>query len=106
MAVEHSTAARGVNPPAVRHPAAGRSVVALDPAHGVHGAEADGIASGLAEARRPRRSRPGCRRLRTHRPGELVAVRIRSVLGTLDRVIAQAYAGGFRPPRDRIPPAL
>ncbi|WP_443064639.1 alpha/beta fold hydrolase [Streptomyces sp. NBC_00582] len=74
VAVGHSMGGQAVNLLAVRHPELVRSVVALDPAHGAHGAEVDGIPgdwppTGSEEPALPRtssqgpsphRPRPGC----------------------------------------------
>ncbi|MEH0416231.1 alpha/beta fold hydrolase [Streptomyces sp. B21-083] len=48
VAVGHSMGGQVVNLLAVRHPELVRSVIALDPAHGSHSAEVDGIPARLA----------------------------------------------------------
>ncbi|MEU0246505.1 alpha/beta fold hydrolase [Streptomyces sp. NPDC006235] len=50
-AVGHSMGGQVVNLLAVRHPYLVRSVVALDPAHGAHGAEVEEIPARLADYR-------------------------------------------------------
>ncbi|MFJ6294226.1 alpha/beta fold hydrolase [Streptomyces griseoviridis] len=101
MAVGHSMGGQVVNLLAVRHPHAVRSVVALDPAHGAHGAEVDGIPARLAEYRAG-----GARAAATFvtgafapdAPAGLRTAHVRTMLGTPDHVVAQAYAGMYTDP--------
>ncbi|WP_105969497.1 alpha/beta fold hydrolase [Streptomyces geranii] len=101
VAVGHSMGAQVVNLLAVRHPAAVRSVVALDPAHGAYGAEVDGIPARLAEYRRH-----GARAaadfvagaFSPNAPPGLRTAHIRTMLGTPGHVIAQSYAGMYTDP--------
>ncbi|UIX29222.1 alpha/beta fold hydrolase [Streptomyces sp. GQFP] len=100
-AVGHSMGGQVVNLLAVRHPRAVRSVVALDPAHGAHGEEVDGIPARLADYREN-----GARAaaafvagaFRPDAPRGLRTAHIRTMLGTPDHVIAQSYAGMYTEP--------
>ncbi|MEV6484008.1 alpha/beta hydrolase [Streptomyces sp. NPDC051576] len=101
VAVGHSMGVQVVNLLAVRHPQLVRSVVALDPAHGAHGAEVDGIPARLAEYRKH-----GARAaaefvagaFSAQAPPGLRTAHVRTMLGTPDHVIAQAYAGMYTDP--------
>ncbi|MET7571748.1 alpha/beta hydrolase [Streptomyces sp. NPDC005492] len=101
VAVGHSMGVQVVNLLAVRHPDLVRSVVALDPAHGAHGAEVDGIPGRLAEYRKH-----GARAaaefvagaFSDQAPPGLRTAHVRTILGTPDHVIAQAYAGMYTDP--------
>ncbi|MPY58049.1 alpha/beta fold hydrolase [Streptomyces spongiae] len=101
VAVGHSMGGQVVNLLAVHHPDAVRSVVALDPAHGAQGAEVEGIPARLAEY-----ERYGARAAASFiagafspsAPPGLRAAHIRTMLGTPDHVIAQAYAGMYTDP--------
>lgn len=101
VAVGHSMGGQVVNLLAVRHPARVRSVVALDPAHGAHGAEVDGIPDRLA-AYRERGAREAAEFVAgafgADAPAGLRTAHVRTVLGTPDHVIAQAYAGMYTDP--------
>lgn len=98
IAVGHSMGGQVVNLLAVRHPHAVRSVIALDPAHGAHGAEVDGIPARLADYRE-NGSRAAAAFVAgafgPDAPRGLRTAHIRTVLGTPDHVIAQAYAGMY-----------
>ncbi|POX44033.1 alpha/beta fold hydrolase [Streptomyces sp. Ru72] len=98
VAVGHSMGGQVVNLLAVRHPAHVRSVVALDPAHGAHGAEVEGIPARLA-AYREHGARAAAEFVAAaFAPGARPGLRIghvRAMLGTPDHVIAQAYAGMY-----------
>ncbi|MEU9166571.1 alpha/beta fold hydrolase [Streptomyces sp. NPDC048420] len=100
-AVGHSMGGQVVNLLAVRHPALVRSVVALDPAHGAHGAEVDGIPARLA-AYRERGAREAAEfvagAFAPDAPAGLRTAHVRTMLGTPDHVIAQAYAGMYTDP--------
>lgn len=101
IAVGHSMGGQVVNLLAVRHPSLVRSVVALDPAHGAHGAEVDGIPDRLTAYRRH-----GAREaadfvagaFSPHAPQGLRTAHVRTMLGTPDHVVAQAYAGMYTDP--------
>lgn len=101
VAVGHSMGGQVVNLLAVRHPATVRSVIALDPAHGAQGAEVARIPARLAEYRRD-----GARAaaelvggaFAADAPLGLRTAHIRTMLGTPDHVIAQAYAGMYTDP--------
>ncbi|WP_329341671.1 alpha/beta hydrolase [Streptomyces sp. NBC_00663] len=98
VAVGHSMGGQVVNLLAVRRPELVRSVVALDPAHGAHGTEVDGIPGRLAEYREQ-----GTRAaadfvagaFSPQAPAGLRTAHIRTMLGTPNHVIAQAYAGMY-----------
>ncbi|WP_234312130.1 alpha/beta fold hydrolase [Streptomyces griseus] len=112
VAVGHSMGGQVVNLLAVRHPELVRSVIALDPAHGAHGTEVDMIPGRSAEYRER-----GALAAATfvagafspQAPPGLRTAHIRTMLGTPDHVIAQAYAGmytdrgavGIRPHSER-----
>ncbi|MFE3849746.1 alpha/beta fold hydrolase [Streptomyces griseorubiginosus] len=101
VAVGHSMGGQVVNLLAVRHPALVRSVVALDPAHGAHGAEVDGIPARLAAYReRGAREAAGfvAGAFGADAPAGLRTAHVRTMLGTPDYVIAQAYAGMYTDP--------
>ncbi|GAB2871566.1 hypothetical protein GCM10027074_43950 [Streptomyces deserti] len=101
IAVGHSMGGQVVNLLAVHHPRTVRSVIALDPAHGAHGDEADGIPARLAAYRAG-----GAREAATfvagafspQAPPGLRTAHVRTMLGTPDHVIAQAYAGMYTDP--------
>jgi len=101
IAVGHSMGGQVVNLLAVHHPHAVRSVVALDPAHGAHGTEADGVPGRLAGYREN-----GARAaadfvagaFSPDAPPGLRTARERTMLGTPDHVVAQAYAGMYADP--------
>ncbi|MER6134365.1 alpha/beta hydrolase [Streptomyces sp. NPDC001815] len=100
-AVGHSMGGQVVNLLAVRHPELVRSVVALDPAHGAHGTEAEGIPARLEEYREH-----GARAaadfvagaFSARAPAGLRTAHVRTMLGTPNHVIAQAYAGMYADP--------
>ncbi|WP_406011004.1 alpha/beta hydrolase [Streptomyces sp. NBC_00637] len=98
VAVGHSMGGQVVNLLAVRHPVLVRSVVALDPAHGAHGAEVRGIPGRLA-AYRERGARAAADfvagAFSDEAPPGLRTAHVRTMLGTPDHVIAQAYAGMY-----------
>ncbi|MFD3503249.1 alpha/beta fold hydrolase [Streptomyces sp. NPDC058678] len=98
VAVGHSMGGQVVNLLAVRHPELVRSVIALDPAHGAHGAEVDGIPGRLAEYRQ-RGSRAAAAfvagAFSPQAPAGLRTAHVRTMLGTPDHVIAQSYAGMY-----------
>ncbi|ELP67757.1 alpha/beta fold hydrolase [Streptomyces turgidiscabies] len=101
FAVGHSMGGQVVNLLAVRHPELVRSVIALDPAHGAHGAEVDGIPARLADYR-TRGARAGAEFVAgafspNAAPG-LRTAHVRTMLGTPDHVIAQSYAGMYTDP--------
>lgn len=101
IAVGHSMGGQVVNLLAVRHPHTVRSVIALDPAHGAHGAEADEIPARLAAYRRE-----GARAaaafvagaVGTGAPVGLRIAHVRTMLGTPGHVVAQASAGMYTGP--------
>ncbi|WP_266376487.1 alpha/beta fold hydrolase [Streptomyces canus] len=101
VAVGHSMGGQVVNLLAVRHPALVRSVFALDPAHGAHGAEVDGIPARLA-AYREQGARAAAEFVAgafgPDAPRGLRTAHVRTMLGTPDHVIAQAYAGMYTDP--------
>jgi pimeloyl-ACP methyl ester carboxylesterase len=101
IAVGHSMGGQVVNLLAVRHPELVRSVVALDPAHGAHGAEVEGIPARLADYRE-RGARAAAEvvagALPAGAPAGLRTAHVRTMLGTPDHVIAQAYAGMYTDP--------
>ncbi|MFJ9709538.1 alpha/beta fold hydrolase [Streptomyces sp. NPDC101234] len=122
VVVGHSMGGQVVNLLAVRHPGLVRSVIALDPAHGAHGDEVAQIPGRLAQYR-ARGARAAAELVAgafsRNAPMGLRTAHIRTMLGTPDHVIAQAYAGmytdpdavGIRPHseaylRDRTQPAL
>jgi pimeloyl-ACP methyl ester carboxylesterase len=98
VAVGHSMGGQVVNLLAVRHPQLVRSVVALDPAHGAHGAEVDAIPARLADYR-ARGARAAAEfvadAFSPHAPPGLRTAHVRTMLGTPDHVIAQSYAGMY-----------
>ncbi|MFD4876527.1 alpha/beta fold hydrolase [Streptomyces sp. NPDC058420] len=101
VAVGHSMGGQVVNLLAVHHPDLVRSVVALDPAHGAHGAELLDIPRRLA-AYQNNGARAAVELVEgafapTAPPG-LRTAHIRTMLGTPDHVIAQAYAGMYTGP--------
>ncbi|MGI5452398.1 alpha/beta fold hydrolase [Streptomyces sp. CA-249302] len=101
VAVGHSMGGQVVNLLAVRHPELVRSVIALDPAHGAHGAEVDGIPTRLAEYR-ARGARAAAEfvagAFSPQAPPGLRTAHVRTMLGTPDHVIAQSYAGMYTDP--------
>lgn len=101
MAVGHSMGGQVVNLLAVRHPQLVRSVVAFDPAHGAHGLEVDGIPGRLA-AYREQGGRAAAdfvaAAFSPQAPPGLRTAHLRTLLGTPDHVIAQAYAGMYTDP--------
>jgi pimeloyl-ACP methyl ester carboxylesterase len=101
IAVGHSMGGQVVNLLAVRHPELVRSVVALDPAHGAHGAEVEGIPARLAEYRE-RGARAAADFITgafsAGAPAGLRTAHVRTMLGTPDHVIAQSYAGMYSDP--------
>ncbi|MET7690442.1 alpha/beta hydrolase [Streptomyces sp. NPDC005483] len=120
--VGHSMGGQVANLLAVHHPHTVRSVVALDPAHGAHGAEVKQIPTRLAEYRE-RGARAAASfvagAFSLQAPPGLRTAHVRTMLGTPDHVIAQSYAGmytdtdavGVRPQseaylRRRLQPAL
>ncbi|MFJ9154127.1 alpha/beta fold hydrolase [Streptomyces sp. NPDC102270] len=101
VAVGHSMGGQVVNLLAVHRPDLVRSVVALDPAHGAHGAELDEIPRRLT-AYRENGARAAVPLVTdafspTAPPG-LRTAHIRTMLGTPGHVIAQAYAGMYTDP--------
>lgn len=101
IAVGHSMGGQVVNLLAVRHARAVRSVIALDPAHGAHGAEAEGIPARLARYRRHGSRAAAEFAADAFGPGAPAGLRtahVRTMLGTPDHVIAQAYAGMYTDP--------
>lgn len=101
VVVGHSMGGQVVNLLAVRHPALVRSVIALDPAHGAHGDEVTRIPVRLAryqaqgaEAAADFVAGAFC----AGAPPGLRTAHVRTVLGTPDHVIAQAYAGMYTDP--------
>nr|WP_253267440.1 alpha/beta hydrolase [Kutzneria buriramensis]WKX15278.1 alpha/beta hydrolase [Kutzneria buriramensis] len=101
VAVGHSMGGQVVNLLAVRHPHAVRSVIALDPAHGAHGEEAEDIPARLADYR-AHGSRAAAAFVSAafgpDAPAGLRTAHVRTMLGTPDHVIAQAYAGMYTDP--------
>ncbi|MEU2280659.1 alpha/beta hydrolase [Streptomyces sp. NPDC013178] len=101
VAVGHSMGGQVVNLLAVRHPTRVRSVVALDPAHGAHGAEVDAIPARLA-AYRERGARAAAEfvagAFSPDAPRGLCTAHVRTMLGTPGHVVAQAYAGMYTDP--------
>lgn len=101
VAVGHSLGGQVVNLLAVHHPGLVRSVIALDPAHGAHGAELDEIPRRVA-AYRENGSEAAVPLVAgafspTAPPG-LRTAHIRTMLGTPGHVVAQAYAGMYTDP--------
>ncbi|MHC5904228.1 alpha/beta fold hydrolase [Streptomyces sp. S6] len=101
VAVGHSMGVQVVSQLADRHPESVRSLVALDPAHGAHGTEVDGIPARLAlyesqGARAAAEFVAGA--FSPQAPPGLRTAHIRTMLGTPDHVIAQAYAGMYVDP--------
>ncbi|MEX3105995.1 MULTISPECIES: alpha/beta fold hydrolase [unclassified Streptomyces] len=97
-AVGHSMGVQVVNLLAVHHPHLVHSVIALDPAHGATGTEVDGIPARLATyqsqgARAAAEFVAGA--FSPQAPPGLRTAHIRTVLGTPDHVISQAYAGMY-----------
>ncbi|KUO05533.1 alpha/beta fold hydrolase [Streptomyces caeruleatus] len=101
VAVGHSMGGQVVNLLAVRHPELVRSVMALDPAHGAHGTEVDGI-PGRAAAYREQGARAAADfvtgAFSPQAPRGLRTAHVRTMLGTPGHVIAQAYAGMYTDP--------
>ncbi|MDO0916610.1 alpha/beta hydrolase [Streptomyces sp. DT2A-34] len=101
IAVGHSMGGQVVNLLAVHYPHLVRSVVALDPAHGAHGAEVDGIPARLAEYRERGADAAAAfvaAAFAPTAPPGLRTAHVRTMLGTPDHVIAQAYAGMYTDP--------
>ncbi|WP_327743448.1 alpha/beta hydrolase [Streptomyces europaeiscabiei] len=101
ITVGHSMGGQVANLLAVRHPELVGSVVALDPAHGAHGAEVEGIPARLAEYKEyGARAAAGfvAGAFSASAPAGLRTAHVRTVLGTPDHVIAQAYAGMYTDP--------
>ncbi|GAA2314225.1 hypothetical protein GCM10010234_69090 [Streptomyces hawaiiensis] len=100
-AVGHSMGGQVVNLLAVRHPHHVRSVVVLDPAHGAHGEEVEQIPARLAEYEK-RGARAAAAfvagAFSAEAPPGLRTAHVRTMLGTPDHVIAQAYAGMYTDP--------
>ncbi|MDX5567782.1 alpha/beta hydrolase [Streptomyces sp. ID05-04B] len=101
ITVGHSMGGQVVNLLALRHPERVRSVVALDPAHGAHGAEVEQIPARLAEYR----GRGACAAagfiegaFSAGAPAGLRTAHVRAMLGTPDHVVAQSYAGMYTDP--------
>ncbi|RRR71509.1 alpha/beta fold hydrolase [Streptomyces sp. RP5T] len=101
VAVGHSMGGQVVNLLAVRHPQLVRSVVALDPAHGAHGTEVDGIPARVS-AYREQGARAAADfvagAFSPQAPPGLRTAHVRTMLGTPDHVIAQAYDGMYTAP--------
>ncbi|MEU6375388.1 alpha/beta hydrolase [Streptomyces sp. NPDC046909] len=101
IAVGHSMGGQVVNLLAVRHPELVHSVVALDPAHGAHGAEVEGIPARLAHYRE-RGARAAADFITgafsAGAPAGLRTAHVRTMLGTPDHVVAQSYAGMYTDP--------
>ncbi|MDX2697431.1 alpha/beta hydrolase [Streptomyces ipomoeae] len=101
VAVGHSMGGQVVNLLAVHHPDSVRSVIALDPAHGAHGAEVEQIPARLAayEKRGAREAADFVAgAFSPQAPPGLRTAHIRTMLGTPDHVIAQSYAGMYTDP--------
>lgn len=101
VAVGHSMGGQVVNLLAARHPQTVRSVVALDPAHGAHGSEVDGIPGRLAEYQANGALAAAsfvAGAFAPDAPAGLRTAHVRSMLGTPDHVIAQSYAGMYADP--------
>ncbi|MFJ9898152.1 alpha/beta fold hydrolase [Streptomyces sp. NPDC091280] len=99
--VGHSMGGQVVNLLAVRHPALVRSVIALDPAHGAHGEEVAGIPERLARYRAHGARAAADFIAGAFSPSAPVGLRtahIRTMLGTPDHVVAEAYAGMYTDP--------
>lgn len=99
--VGHSMGGQVVNLLAVRHPGLVGSVVALDPAHGAHGAEVEGI-PGRSALYRERGAEAAAEfvagAFSAGAPAGLRTAHVRTMLGTPGHVIAQAYAGMYTDP--------
>ncbi|MET8982813.1 alpha/beta hydrolase [Streptomyces sp. NPDC004539] len=101
IAVGHSMGVQVVSLLAVRHPELVHSVVALDPAHGAHGAEVEDIPSRLTRYQEHGALAAAdfvAGAFSPNAPAGLRTAHIRTVLGTPDHVIAQAYAGMYTDP--------
>ncbi|MFF5010323.1 alpha/beta fold hydrolase [Streptomyces phaeochromogenes] len=101
VAVGHSMGGQVVNLLAVRHPDLVRSVIALDPAHGAHGAEVADIPARLTNYQKRGASAAAdfvAAAFGSGAPPGLRTAHIRTMLGTPDHVIAQAYAGMYTDP--------
>lgn len=97
----HSMGGQVVNLLAVRHRELVRSVIALDPARGAHGAEVEQIPARLAEYKeRGARAAAGfvAGAFSAGAPAGLRTAHVRTMLGTPDHVIAQSYAGMYTDP--------
>ncbi|MFD9327702.1 alpha/beta fold hydrolase [Streptomyces sp. NPDC060065] len=101
VAVGHSMGGQVVNLLAAHHPHTVRSVIALEPAHGAHGEEAEAIPARLADywaqGARAAASFVAGAFAPDASPG-LRTAHVRTMLGTPDHVIAQAYAGMYTDP--------
>ncbi|WP_316959506.1 alpha/beta hydrolase [Streptomyces sp. TRM68367] len=98
IAVGHSMGGQVVNLLAGRHQHAVHSVVALDPAHGADESEAEVVPARLA-AYRTHGARAAAAFVAdsfapTSPPG-LATAHVRTMLGTPDHVVVQAYAGMY-----------
>ena len=101
IAVGHSMGGQVVNLLAVRPPALVRSVIALDPAHSAHGGEAAEMPGQLARYRARGAEAAADLVVGAFSEGAPVSLRtahIRTMLGPLDHVIAQSYAGIYTDP--------
>lgn len=101
VAVGHSMGGQVVNLLAVHHPPTVRSVIALEPAHGAHGKEVDGIPARLTEYRTHGARAAAAfvaRAFSPQAPAGLRTAHVRTMLGTPDHVVAQAYAGMYADP--------
>ncbi|MGW0577045.1 alpha/beta fold hydrolase [Streptomyces sp. NPDC002920] len=101
VAIGHSMGVQVVNLLAIHHPQTVRSVIALDPAHGAHGAELAEVPERLVTyqaegARAAAEFVAGA--FSPAAPTGLRTAHIRTMLGTPDHVIAQAYAGMYTLP--------
>lgn len=100
-AVGHSMGGQVVNLLAVRHPGLVRSVVALDPAHGAAEEEAAGVPARLAQYVRAGAEAAAAFVAGAFGPAAPPGLRtahLRTMLGTPDHVIAQAYEGMYAGP--------
>ncbi|MDX2546830.1 alpha/beta fold hydrolase [Streptomyces sp. WI04-05B] len=101
VAVGHSMGGQVVNLLAVHRPDLAGSVVALDPAHGAHGAELDEIPHRLAAYRENGSAAAVplvAGAFSPIAPPGLRTAHIRTMLGTPGHVIAQSYAGMYTDP--------
>lgn len=101
VAVGHSMGGQVVNLLAVHHPDLVRSVIALDPAHGAHGDEVTDIPARLTNYQNHGASAAAdfvAAAFSSDAPTGLRTAHIRTMLGTPDHVVAQAYAGMYTDP--------